>query len=300
MGHYHSNQSKPELVQIIKGSNFSSVVGITSGRTVSIGFKFTTYPRQCDPSEEAFRWADLTIISVMYIHRRCRVVATLHDCGGQLVAYGMSASAYSIKSHARGTKRSRQASTDDAEDTEHPRTKRRGIVAVSSTSIPRNHTHPSNSSAAGSSGQHQSGDSANTGGLPVVELTANRSEEVPQPMIDPQSHLLPHEPYGIVYLNPTEGYQPMPTLDEVVPQSCSWRGGIFVSLFVSNLPPDGHIYARFGYTVVKTVRVQSDLLRVPHRSHLGSEDPSCTGLQGPGNRRPMRGRCYALQKQWSS
>ena len=55
VGLYHPNQSKPELVQIIEGANFSPVVGITSGRTMSIGFKFTTYPRQCDPSEEAFR-----------------------------------------------------------------------------------------------------------------------------------------------------------------------------------------------------------------------------------------------------
>ena len=68
VGLYHPNQSKPELVQIIGGSNLSPVVCITSGRTVSIGFKFTKYPRQCDPSEEAFRWADLTTLSVMYIH----------------------------------------------------------------------------------------------------------------------------------------------------------------------------------------------------------------------------------------
>jgi hypothetical protein len=55
MGLYHPNQSKSELVQLVEGSNFSPIVGITSGRTVCIGFKFTTYPRQCDPSEEAFR-----------------------------------------------------------------------------------------------------------------------------------------------------------------------------------------------------------------------------------------------------
>jgi hypothetical protein len=55
VGLYHPNQSKPELLHIIEGSNFSPVVGITSGRTVSIGFKFLKYPRQCDPSEEAFR-----------------------------------------------------------------------------------------------------------------------------------------------------------------------------------------------------------------------------------------------------
>lgn len=56
VGLYHPNQPKSGLVNIIEGSNFSPVVGITLGRTVCIGFKFTTYPRQCDPSEEAFRW----------------------------------------------------------------------------------------------------------------------------------------------------------------------------------------------------------------------------------------------------
>ena len=55
VGLYHQNQPKSGLVNIIEGSNFSPVVGITSGRTTCIGFKFTTYPRQCDPSEDAFR-----------------------------------------------------------------------------------------------------------------------------------------------------------------------------------------------------------------------------------------------------
>ena len=55
VGLYHHNQPKSELVNLVEGSNFSPVVGIMSGRTVCIGFKFTTYPRQCDPSEEAFR-----------------------------------------------------------------------------------------------------------------------------------------------------------------------------------------------------------------------------------------------------
>ena len=55
VGLYHQNQPRSELVNLVEGSNFSPVVGITSGRTVCIGFKFTTYPRQCDPSEEAFR-----------------------------------------------------------------------------------------------------------------------------------------------------------------------------------------------------------------------------------------------------
>ena len=55
VGLYHPNQPKSGLVNIIEGSNFTPVVVITPGRTVSVGFKFTTYPRQCDPSEEAFR-----------------------------------------------------------------------------------------------------------------------------------------------------------------------------------------------------------------------------------------------------
>ncbi len=55
VGLYHQNQPKSELINIIEGSNFSPVVGIASGRTVCIGFRFTTYPRQWDPSEEAFR-----------------------------------------------------------------------------------------------------------------------------------------------------------------------------------------------------------------------------------------------------
>ena len=55
VGLYHPDEPKSDLVSIIEGSNFSPVVDITSGRTVCIGFKFKTYPRQCDPSEEAFR-----------------------------------------------------------------------------------------------------------------------------------------------------------------------------------------------------------------------------------------------------
>ena len=55
VGLYHPNQTRSGLINIIEGSNFSPIVGITSGKTVCIGFKFTTYPRQCDPSEEAFR-----------------------------------------------------------------------------------------------------------------------------------------------------------------------------------------------------------------------------------------------------
>src|SRR5258706_4161040 len=46
VGLYHPNQPKSELVNIIVSSNFSPVVVITSGKTVCIGFRFTTYPRQ--------------------------------------------------------------------------------------------------------------------------------------------------------------------------------------------------------------------------------------------------------------
>ena len=55
VGLYHPNRLKSGLINIIEGSNFSPVVDIMSGRTACIGFKFTTYPRQCDPSEDAFR-----------------------------------------------------------------------------------------------------------------------------------------------------------------------------------------------------------------------------------------------------
>jgi len=55
VGVYHPNQSTPELLHIIEDSNFSPALDTTSGRIVSTVFKFTKYPRQCDPSEEAFR-----------------------------------------------------------------------------------------------------------------------------------------------------------------------------------------------------------------------------------------------------
>ena len=281
VGHYHQDQSKPEIVQIIEGSNFSPVVGITSGRTISIGFKFTKYPRQCDPSEEAFRWADLTMLSVMCIHGWCRVVATLHDSGGQLVAYCLSASAYSVKSHPRNTKR--QASADEPENTEQSRSKRRRTDLTT-----RNHILPSNFLAAVSPEQQHPSDYMNTGGHSVVEPAVSRSVETQIPMIDPQLQSLLHEQSDFMSLNPLERYQQMPTLDEAVPASCNWRGGIFISLYVSNLPPDGPLYARFGYIVVKTVRVQFNILRVAHRSHLGSEDLPYTVMQGPGGRRSLR------------
>ena len=46
----------------------------------------------------------------------------------------------------------------------------------------------------------------------------------------------------------------IPTLTEAIPASCNWRGGIYVSLLIDNVPPDGPIYARFGCNVVPTVR----------------------------------------------
>ena len=56
VGLYHPNQSKSSLlIRIKKGPSFSPVVDVASGRTVCIAFNFTTYPRQCDPSEKAFR-----------------------------------------------------------------------------------------------------------------------------------------------------------------------------------------------------------------------------------------------------
>jgi hypothetical protein len=79
----------------------------------------------------------------------------------------------------------------------------------------------------------------------------------------------------------------MPTLDEAVPRSCSWRGGIDVSLFVNNLPQDGPIYARFGDTVVKTVGVPCNSMTFAYCLNSELEDPPCAGMQGPGSDRPM-------------
>jgi len=103
-------------------------------------------------------------------------------------------------------------------------------------------------------------------------------------MTNPQVHSLLREPCGVY---PAEEDQPMPTLDEAVPPSCCWHGGIVLSLFVNNLPQDGPIYARFGYHVVKTVRVHTNPSKVAHRSNPGSEGPWCAGMQGPGSGRPM-------------
>jgi len=55
VGLYHPNQPTSDLLNITVGSGFSPVVCVTPERTVCIGFKFATYPRKCDPSEEAFR-----------------------------------------------------------------------------------------------------------------------------------------------------------------------------------------------------------------------------------------------------
>jgi hypothetical protein len=201
-------------------------------------------------------------------------VVTLHDCGGKLVAYGLSASAYSVKSHPKRP--------HDSEDIGHTGKKRRRIVT---TSIARRYAPLS--SAGGSSDPQQSGDPANTGVLPVVEPTVDRPGGVLRPMIDPHLQPLPHEPCPLLRLNHNEAHQLVPTLDEVLPPSCSWRGGIFITLFVSNLPQNGIIYARFGYIVVRTVRVQRNSSRVTHRSNSGSEDPPCVGMQGPCGVGPM-------------
>ena len=181
-------------------------------------------------------------------------MVTVHDCDGKLVAYSLSTFAYSVKSHPRNIKRTLQASLDDSEDAGNSRTKRRRansvLAATSTTSIAENHAAPEISSASASSNQQQFGGSANTGGPPMVEPAADQSRGAPIPMVDPS--LL----QDLFSLNTAEGPQPMPTLDEAVPASCSWRGGIVISLFVNNLPQDGPIYARFGGTVVKTVGVQ--------------------------------------------
>lgn len=197
----------------------------------------------------------------------------------------------------RNTERPLQASTDESEDTEHSTTKRRRVVGTSitpvgtrntpSTSTTRNHALPSSSSAAVSSDQQQSESSANTGGHSVVEPAVSQSVERQIPMIDPRLQSLLRGPSGLTSLT-REWYHPMPTLDEAVPASCSWRGGIFVSLYVSDLPQDAPLYARFGYNVVRTVCVRFNPLRVAHRSHPGSEDPPYIGMQGPGGRGPMR------------
>ena len=186
-------------------------------------------------------------------------MATIHDCDGKLVAYSLSAFAYSVKSHPRIIKRSLQASTDDTEDTGNSRFKRRradfALVTTSTTSTAENRALPSSSSAAGSSNQQQFGRPTNTDGPPIIEPAVDRSRGTPKPIADPRLQSLLHEPRGPPSLHLIEASQPMPTLDEAVPSSCNWRGGIAVSLFVNDLPQDGPVYARFGGTVVSTVGV---------------------------------------------
>ena len=191
-------------------------------------------------------------------------MVTIHDCNGKLVAYSLSTSAYSVKSHPRNIKRSFQASTDDPEVTENPRSKRRRLNSALATTATTsttagNHTLPSNTPAVGGSNQQQFGGSSNTGGPPIVEPAVDRSGGTPIPIVEPRLQPPLQEPHALLSLNPIEGFQPMPTLDEAVPASCSWRGGIVIALLVHNLPQDGPIYARFGYIVVKTVSVQCSI-----------------------------------------
>jgi len=233
------------------------------------------------------------ILSAPSVQKWCRVVATIHDCDGRLVTYSLSAFAYSVKSHPRNIKRPLQASTDDSEDAGGSRFKRRRagstLVTTSTTSTAGNHASPPNTSAAGASNQQQFGRSVNTGGPPIVAPTVDRSIGTPKPIVDPRSQSFLHETRGLSSLDPNEGSQPIPTLDEVVPPSCNWRGGIAVSLFVNNLPQDGPIYARFGGIVVRTVGVPYNSLRFAYRPNSGSEDPPCAGMHGPIGARSGRG-----------
>ena len=184
-------------------------------------------------------------------------MATIHDCDGNLVAYSLSGFAYSVKSHPRNSKQGLQTSTDSPEDTGNARSKRRRAnsahVPTCTTSISG---HPSNPSAAGSSNQQQFGGSANTGSPPRVEPAVDRSRGASILTVDPRLQSLAHGPYSFLSTNATQAYQPIPTLFDVVPPSCTWHSGTVVSLFVNNLPQDGPIYARFGGTVVNTVGVQ--------------------------------------------
>ena len=190
-------------------------------------------------------------------------MATIHDCDGRLVAYSLSTSAYSVRSHPRNIKRSLQASLEDSEDAGNSKSKRRradsALTTTSTGSTAGNHALPPHFSAAGGSNQQQFHSPANTGGPPIVEPTVDRSGGRPIPTVDPRLQSLLQEPRGLLSLNLIEGSQSTPTLDEVLPASCSWRGGIIISLFVNNLPQDGPIYARFGHIVVKTVSVQCSM-----------------------------------------
>ena len=224
---------------------------------------------------------DLVIPSVTSNQKLYRVVATIHNCDGILIAYSLSASAYAIKSHSRNIK--------PLQPLTHSRVHRRwansALDATSFTTTTRDHALPSSSSATGSSGPHQSGETASTGGPPAAEQAVDRLGAMLMPIVGPQLQSLLHEQR--LSSNPTEGSQLMPTLDEAVPPSCSYRGNIVVSLFVNNLPPHEPIYARFGETVVKTVCVQCSSLRFAYRSNSGSEDPPCVDMQGSAGARPM-------------
>lgn len=184
-------------------------------------------------------------------------MATIHDCDGNLVAYSLSAFAYSVKSHPRNSKRALRASANDSEDTGNSRSKRRrpnpALITTSTTSTSGNYALPSNSFTTGSSNQQQSGGSANTGRPPTVYPAVGPSRGVPIPMLDQQLRYLAHGTCSILSSKPTEAYQPIPTLFDVIPPSCTWDTGSDVSLFVNNLPQDGPIYARFGGIVVATV-----------------------------------------------
>ena len=222
-------------------------------------------------------------------------MVTIHDCDGKLVAYSLSTSAYSIKSHPRNIKRSLQDSTDDPEDTGNSRSKRRransALATTSTSSSVGNRALPSNSSAAGGSNQQQFSGSANPYGLPIAEPAVDRPGETTIPIGDPRLQSVLQEARRLLSLNPIEGSQPMPTLDEAVPASCSWRGGIVISLLVNSLPQDGPIYARFGHIVVKTVGVQCSMQfnELCLSLEPGSENPPRVGMQGPSGARPMRG-----------
>lgn len=179
-------------------------------------------------------------------------MATVHDRDGKLVAYGLSASAYIVTSRPRNT--------NPLQASAHSRTKqRRANLALDNASpipVTRNRALLSRFSAVDSLGQQQFGESASTGRLPVVELAVDLSGGAPVPIVDPRSQYLPQELHDFLSLNPTDGYQPIPTLLAALPPSCTWRGGIVTSLLVSGLPPDGPIYARFGDNVVETVRIR--------------------------------------------
>ena len=190
----------------------------------------------------------MVILSVTSNQKLYRVVATIHNCDGMLIAYSLSASAYAIKSHTRNTK--------PLQPLTHSRVHRRwansALDATSFATITRDRALPSGSTETGSSGPQQSGEPASTGGAPAAEHAADRLGVTLTPVVGPQLQSLLYEQR--LSSNPTGGSQQMPILDKAVPASCSCRGSIVVSLFVNNLPPGGPIYARFKDIVVKTAQ----------------------------------------------